>query len=378
MSDSSVPPPNADTGAARPRLVAYSRKESSAWGPLVLVLVLLIPLVAVGWVAWRQVALQSELAALRADNATLQQLNASSTNQFAQVEQRQQELAASVQQSVQQALQQQLAVSDAVATAQAEQVATFASELAAMQLRLNSMDSGGSPLTEAEVLLRFAQQRLVLARDTTTAIELFLSADSLLRDIVDPAVVTVRESLAREVATLQALPTVDVAGLFAQLSVQAARVENFTVVSDATVQDFSVAPAAAETAESSGWWSGVKQAFGAYFVVSRSNGAALPQLSASEQYQLRALVQLHIEQAKVALLRGDARLYQSALEDALVTSRRWLRSDDSSFDDFTAALTTLRDTPIVVDIPAVEQTLNSLRRLSGSNGQQNAAEQTAQ
>lgn len=378
MSDSSVPPPTADTGEARPRLVAYSRKESTAWGPLVLVLVLLIPLAAAGWVAWRQIALQSELAALRADNATLQQLNASSTNQFAQVEQRQQELAASVQQSVQQALQQQLAVSDAVAAAQAEQLATFASELAATQLRLNSMDRGGSPLTEAEVLLRFAQQRLVLARDTTTAIELFLSADALLRDVVDPAVVNVRENLAREIATLQALPTVDVAGLFAQLSAQAARVETFTVVSDATVQDFSVAPAAAEAVEPSGWWRGVKQAFGAYFVVSRNNGAALPQLSTSEQYQLRALVQLHIEQAKVALLRGDARLYQSALEDALVTSRRWLRSDEGSFDDFTAALTTLRDTPTVVDIPAVDQALSSLRRLSGSNGQQNAAEQTLQ
>jgi uroporphyrin-3 C-methyltransferase len=378
MSDSSVPPPTADTGEARPRLVAYSRKESTAWGPLVLVLVLLIPLAAAGWVAWRQVALQSELAALRAEHATLQQLNASSTNQFAQVEQRQEELAEAMQQSVAQALQQQVVASNAAAAAQAEQLAALESELAATRLRLNSMEGGGSPLTEAEVLLRFAQQRLVMARDTTSAIELFQSADTLLRDIVDPAVVNVRESLAREVATLQALPTVDVAGLFAQLSAQAARVETFTVVSDATVQDFSVVPAAAETAEPSGWWSGVKQAFGAYFVVSRSNGAALPQLSTNEQYQLRALVQLHIEQAKVALLRGDARLYQSALEDTLVTSRRWLRSDDGSFDDFTAALATLRDTPIVVDIPAVDQTLNSLRRLSGSNGQQSATEQTAQ
>lgn len=378
MSDSSVPPPTADAGEARPRLLAYGRKERTAWGPLVLVIVLLVPLAAVGWVAWRQVALQSELAALRADNATLQQLSAGSTNQFEQLEQGQEELAEAMQQAMAQALQQQVVAREAAAAAQAEQLAALESELAATRLRLNSMDGGGSPLTEAEVRLRFAQQRLVMARDTATAIELFQSADALLRDIVDPAVVNVRESLTREVATLQALPTVDVAGLFAQLSAQAARVEGFTVVSDATVQDFSVAPTAAETAEPSDWWSGVKQAFGAYFVVSRSNGAVLPQLSTSEQYQLRALVQLHIEQAKVALLRGEARLYQSALEDALVTSRRWLRSDDGSFDDFVEVLTTLRDTPIAVEIPAVDQTLNSLRRLSGSNDQQNAAEPAAQ
>jgi uroporphyrin-3 C-methyltransferase len=378
MSDPSVPPPTPDTGEALTRMVAYSRKERTAWGPLVLIVVLLVPLAAVAWVAWRQAELQSELTVLRADNATLQQLSASSTNQFAQLEQRQQELAENMQQVIAQALEQQRAESTAAANAQAEQLAALESELAATQLRLNSMDGGGSPLTEAEVLLRFAQQRLVLARDTATAIQLFLSADSLLRDSVDPAVVNVRESLAREVATLQALPTVDVAGLFAQLSAQAARVDSFVVVSGATAQDFAVTPAAADAQESAGWWSGVKQAFGEYFVVSRSTSAAVPQLSASDQYQLRALVQLHIEQAKVALLRGDTQLYQTALEDALVTSRRWLRSDDDSLEDFIAALTTLRDTPILVEIPSVDQTLNSLRRLAGNNGGQNAAEPAAQ
>lgn len=367
MSDSSVPPPSTDTGEALTRMVAYSKKERAAWAPLVLIVVLLIPLAAAGWVAWRQVALQGELAALRADNATLQQLSASSVNQFAQVEQKQQELAASLQQGMEQALQQQMAASNVVAAVQGEQLASLESELAATRLRLNSIEGGGSPLTEAQVLLRFAQQRLVMAQDTATAIELLQSADSLLREIVDPAIVNIRESLARELATLQALPVVDIGGLFAQLSAQAARVENFTVVSDATAQDFVVSPAAADAATTSGWWNGVKQAFSEYFVVSRSDGAALPLLSNTEQHQLRALVQLHIEQAKVALLRGEEQLYRTALEDALVTSRRWLRSEDGSFDEFIAALATLRDTPIVIDVPSLDQTLNSLRRLSGNN-----------
>lgn len=367
MSDLSATPPAEEPGSARPRLVASSKKQGTAWGPLVLIVVLLVPLAAVGWVAYRQEALQSELMTLRADNATLQEFSASSTNQFAQVERQQQELAASVQQSIDQALQQQVAASYAAAAEQAGQIAALESELAALRLRVNSMDGAGSPLTEAEVLLRFAQQRLVMAQDTATAIELFQSADELLRDIVDPGVANVRESLARELATLLSLPGVDVPGIFAQLSTQAARVETFAVVSDATVQDFTVTPAAEDAAATDSWWNSVKQAFGAYFVVTRSNGAALPQLGTNEQYQLRALVQLHIEQAKLALLRGDAQLYQRALEDALVTSRRWLRSEDGSFDEFLAALATLRDTPIVVDIPAVDQTLAALRLLSGGN-----------
>jgi uroporphyrin-3 C-methyltransferase len=373
MSDSSIPPPSADTGEALTRMANYGKRERSGWGPLVLVGVLLIPLAAVGWVAWRQMALQGELAALRTDNATLQQMSGGTAEQVAEVEQRQQALDTSLQQQVQQALEQERATSDAALTAQSEQIAALESELTALdseleetRLRLNSMEGGGSPLTEAEVLLRFAQQRLVLARDTETAIELFRAADDTLRDTVDPAIVNVRESLAREIATLQALPTVDVPGLFARLSALAARIDSFTVASDATAQDFTVTPAGVEPQPSSGWWNGIKQSLSEYFVVTRSTGAALPQLSSGEQFQLRALVQLHIEQAKVALLRTEPQLYQGALEDALAASRRWLRSEDNSLDEFIEALTMLRDTPIIIDIPALDQSLSALRRLTGN------------
>lgn len=366
MSDTSTPPDaaaHADTGEALARLAAYGKRDkSSGWGRFVLVLVLLVPLAAVAWVAWLQVGLTSELAALRADNAALQQLSATSTSQFAQVQQRQQELDSEVQQT----LQQELAASTAAFATQAERLAALESEVAATRLRVNALDASGSPLPEAVLLLRFAQQRLDLARDTSTAIELFLAADTLLQEINDPALAALRGTLAGEVARLQAVPVIDVSGLFSQLSEQAARIESFIVVSAAVAQDFSVAPAAAGTAAANNWWTGVKQTLGEYFVVTRSTGQVLPQLDASEQFQLRALVQLHIEQAKLALLRAEPELYQAALNDALSTSRRWLRSEDGSFDAFVAAIEALRDTPIVADIPAVGQTLAALQQLSGT------------
>lgn len=373
MSDPSAPP-GADTGEALARMAAFdrndtARKRSTAWGPLVVVFVLLIPLSAVAWLALQQSELQSELITLRADNAALQQLSATSTSQFAQVQERQQELDATVQQT----LQQEQAANAEALDAQAQQLAALESEVAALATDLAatrsraSMADGGSPLAEAEVLLRFAQQRLVLARDTTTAIELFLAADEVLRGITDPAVVNVRESLAREVAALRALPAVDVPGIFAQLSARAAQVDSIAVVSASSVRDFTVGPAAPAASAEEGWWSRVQQSFGEYFVVSSSSGEVLPQLNAGEQLQLRALVQLQIEQAKLALLRGDPQLFRAALDDALATSRRWLRAEDGSVDEFMTALATLRDTSIVVEVPAMDQTLNAVRRLSATS-----------
>ncbi len=368
MSENSTPAEAQDTGETLARMAAYGGRQDKSgggWGKLVLVIVLLIPLAAVAWVAWWQVELRTELATLRADNATLQQLTVTSANQFAGVEQRQQELDTSLQQTLQ-PLQQELAAANAASTAQAAQLAALESELATTRLRVNAMDAGGSPLAEAEVLLRFAQQRLALARDSAAAIELFQEADALLAEIDDPALTPVRETLARELAELQALPVVDVAALFAQLSVQAERIEDFAVVSETTAQDVAVTPAAANAADQDTWWNGVKQTLGEYFVVTRTTGDVLPQLDDKAQFQLRALMQLHIEQAKLALLRAEPELYRAALDDALSTSQRWLRSDDGSFADFVAALERLRDTQITVTAPASDQTLAALRQLSGT------------
>ncbi len=370
MSDSSDKPlasSNAETEAALARLAAFNKgnggnrettSRSGGAGALLLGMIFVVLLVAVGGLAWLQFAQMDELTSLRNDYTALQQLSAGSTNQFAVLQEGQQELSTTL-------AQEQTAANAALAT-QAQQLTSLESELAGTRLRVNSMNAGGSPLAEAEVLLRFAQQRLLLARDTTTAIELFQAADELLSDINDPQVVTLREVLAREVAELQALPIIDVAGLFAQLSTQAVRIENFAVVSASAGQE-GIATVAVEAATAeSGWWNRLKQTLGEYFVVTRNTETIKPQLDTEEQYLIRTLVQLHIEQAKLALLRAEPQLYQAALDEALATSRQWLSSTDGSYAEFVAALATLRNTPIVIEIPGANQTLTALRELPGA------------
>lgn len=361
---------NAETEAALARLAAYNKGDkgsnvgrtettsrSGGAGALLLGLIFVVLLVAVGGLAWLQFAQMDELTSLRNDYTALQQLSAGSTNQFAVLQEGQQELSTT--------LAQEQTAANAALAAQAQQLTALESELAGTRLRVNSMDAGGSPLAEAEVLLRFAQQRLLLARDTTTAIELFQAADELLRDIDDPQVVALRDILAREVAELRALPVVDASGLFAQLSALAARIENFDVVSATTAQD-AVSTVAVVAADEGGLWNSMKQTLGEYFVVTRSTETIKPQLDTEEQYLIRTLVQLHIEQAKLALLRAEPLLYQAALDEALATSRQWLSSEDGSFAEFVTALDTLRNTPIVIEIPSANQTLTALRELPGA------------
>ncbi|MGP1609326.1 MAG: uroporphyrinogen-III C-methyltransferase, partial [Burkholderiales bacterium] len=71
--------------------------------------------------------------------------------------------------------------------------------------------------------------------------------------------------------------------------------------------------------------------------------------------------------AKLALIQGEPQLYEAALADALDTARRWLRGPGQSFDEFAAALESLRATPIVVDIPPTGQSMVALRALTGTS-----------
>jgi uroporphyrin-III C-methyltransferase len=200
----------AEAEAALARLATFGQQRKRDSGILgwAFVLLLLALLAAVGGLAWLLLSQRDEVSALRADYATLQQQNADSANRVALLQQSQQDLNAGVQQELERELQDTNA-------ALVSRLAALESELVATRLRVSSIDSGGSPLAEAEVLLRFAQQRLVLAGDTVTAVALFRDADAILRSIDDATVNAIRDILARELAALAAVQSIDTAGIFA-------------------------------------------------------------------------------------------------------------------------------------------------------------------
>jgi uroporphyrin-3 C-methyltransferase len=172
--------------------------------------------------------------------------------------------------------------------------------------------------------------------------------------------------LARELTALEAVPAIDVPGLFARLGALSARVDDFNVVVDGAVEDFTV-PSHEGDAAASGWWSGVKQTLGEYFVVTRSTTDIAPQLGSGEQFLLRTLVQLHIEQARLALLNAEPALYRAALDDARAVAQRWLSGDAASKEALLAALDELRDTVIVSALPASGDALEALQQVAGAS-----------
>lgn len=184
--------------------------------------------------------------------------------------------------------------------------------------------------TEAEYLIRLANERLTLARDIATAREALLLADQRLRDTGDPGWNTVRRQIARDIARLDRTNVPDTVGISAQLSSLAEQVPQLRLARAALG---GMAPSPAEPAKSSdrsqrSWdtllddlWAGFK----ATVRIRRNDQPVQAMLPPEQQYFLYENLRLHLESARLAVARADDALYH----DSLNTVSSWL---DSYFD----------------------------------------------
>jgi len=343
---------------------AASAPLQASRGSRLPLLVSLLALLVTGWLGL-QFLEQGRLLASLDSAVQAQQLQAGSEQaRFSTLQQQWQQSEAR--------LQQELASASDRLAAQNEQLLALERELAATNRRLGASTAPGlgNPqllLAEAEAVLRLARERLLVARDTRSALRLFTAADALLRQTNDTSALGARELLAQELASLRALPEVDVQGLYLQLGALAARIEDFAVQSAAAA--FRIEQPPAEAAPATSWYAGLSDTLARYFVVTRAETAVQPLLSAEQQYLLRRGIQLRLEQARLALLRGQPEIWRSALGEALSEVSRWLAEDDSgSRARLQQELQQLRETPIDLVIPPLDATLRALQQLQQASG----------
>lgn len=359
-----APDSGTQAAAATTAPVANAAPPVTGRPPLLPMLLSFLALLATVWLGLQYLDQGSRLASLDATLRAQQGQSGADEARFTALQQQWQQADTT--------MQQELASANARLAAQNEQILALERQLAATERRLGASAAPGPGnsqllLAEVEALLRLARERLLVARDTRSAVRLFTAADALLRQANDSAALGIRDVLAQELASLRALPEVDVQGLYLQLGALAATVEGFAVQSAAST-GFVLEPPTA-TASADNWYSGLGMALARYFVVTRPETAVQPLLSAEQQYLLRRSIQLQLEQARLALLRGQQEVWRSALDEAVAEATRWLAEDDSGGRArLLQELQQLRETPIVVVIPPLDGTLGALQALAQAGG----------
>lgn len=420
MTDSAENKPAADSAKilddiAKVKPAAKTRAQRRARSRVLILVFLLLPLLGgLVWLAWQQWLLQAGLPELTSRLELVEQqsvaptASALSSEQLAQVneliaearanfdaqlqairseqvaeqttdpalERRLTQRAAEVASTALSQLDTRVAAQQGAMDGELEQLRQQFAQLAAT-VRANATNPSAEwRLLEAEYLLAMAVRKLRYEQDVTAAGELYELADSALVNSGSPDIYPLRQSLARELASLRAVELPDTDSLFLRLDILLAQAE--TLVGAAAPaqlrrQEYEQrreAVSSAASATQSEWSMTALTADTLEFLRSvfvwRETSEPAQQVFAvgSEGAQRWVLI---LEQAKLALLAKDSLLFSRLVS----TAEQWLTAqsgvDESQREAAMVELSALRGVELNPALPPVGETLLAVQQLNASS-----------
>ena len=220
-------------------------------------------------------------------------------------------------------------------------------------------------LLKARYCIELAQINAHWGDDTETTISLMQEADSLLANNHDQRLFSIRQTLAKEIATLQAVPKVDQAGLLSQLDAAqdvaatlplkpvVMPVENTKNISDPTKTQ-------------SNWRERLQQnlkLFEKLIVIRRHDDAIVPLPSVAYEAMLRQEIRLNLQEAQWAILQNNEAVYQFALAQAVKNIPRSFALGNPITEGLMKQLTELQKTHLTKNKPLVNESLPLLNQV---------------
>jgi len=220
-------------------------------------------------------------------------------------------------------------------------------------------------LSEAEHYMRIANAQLGLAGDIEVAQTALGLADDSLRELNEPRLTPVRKLLAEEINGLKAVPRPDTEGIVLTLGSLADNLDSLRLKSSAP-REFRAAPArpAEPLTGFDRALAATRAALASLISVRRVDDPVSPLLSEAEQAVLVRSLDLELQLARLAIMRGDAGMYRRSVEAA---NERLREHFDLASPDVQAAaesLTELAGARLPEELPDISGSLAALLRIS--------------
>ncbi len=226
-----------------------------------------------------------------------------------------------------------------------------------------SFDARGNLLrSEAEYYLTVANTELTLVGDFESAMTALELADSRLAEIANPELAPVREAIADELLALRSLRLPDIEGIVFGLGRLAARADELPLRADLPVSLASETSEELEAEPGFGrLWLAVKNTLLDLVSVERRDEPVPQALSAAERVLSRRQLEIELELARIAVLRGDKQAFLSGLEMAISILQRDFDAASAEVEGALALLGELRSFDIDPQRPNISGSLNLLR-----------------
>lgn len=376
MTDGSTPAPSAESAPridtprvldelsrsnAAPHLPRARSRSSGLRRFLIIMLVLVPVLLAIFWLVYEQLRVLSLIETLQTENMALQQ-NAPATAPAAVPD----ELLATL------ADRQSL---EALRTSLETRIAALASSTASVEQRLEAEPTQRVVQewlwTEAEYLLRLANQKLTLQGDGDSALLILSTVDEMLRDSGDATVLGVRDALAGEMLALRNLEYVDVPGLYVRMNNLLPLIDQLSL-RNTLVQNYSDQLAAQQGATLSadtGFGVRALELLGSIFVWQEWDVAPEALLPPQQEATLKQNLRLMLEQAQLALLMAEQEVYRSSLEKGRDWMTRYFAIDAGAGRTLGQELESLAAATVATSRPDISGSLALLQQANARRAQ---------
>ena len=188
---------------------------------------------------------------------------------------------------------------------------------------LATADRSDWQLTEAEYLLQLANQRLLFGGDPKTALEQLLNADNIIHGIDDSGLLPTRAALAKDIAALKAVDVVDTDGIYFELEAIATQAQQLHLIAPVEIKEAAPLPESDTATLTERLQTGLRAALHKLYQlvqIRRRDEPYKPLLAPQYEAALQQNLKLTFEQAQVALLMSNQKLYEHSLSKA----RNWL------------------------------------------------------
>ncbi|HMU89342.1 MAG: uroporphyrinogen-III C-methyltransferase [Pseudomonadales bacterium] len=249
-------------------------------------------------------------------------------------------------------------------TAQQEQLGQRLDAVTAAQQRFNQGDTPRQwRLAEAEHLLRLANDQLLAGRPLRFARQQLATADRLVAELDDPQLQPLRAALAADLAALDGHAPADVEGQFFRLSAGIGQVDRLPPRGTPSLAEATTGePAAPVQPGWRGWLDRIWQQLRPLVVIRQRTQSVEPLLTSSQTAMLRQQLQLQLQLAQLALLRGEPSIYHTSLDAALDLLDRQFDGNAAEVTALRATLRELTQQPIATAAPTLEASLSAVRQ----------------
>lgn len=248
---------------------------------------------------------------------------------------------------------------------QDEQILSLEAKLS----RLDNTTKEDWKLAEAEYLIRLANQRLLLESDSNGAITLLNNADDILNELEDPIVFATRKALAKDIQALSSVSQFDLEGAYLKLSALYDNVPALpqrepskkwqSSTNETTSTESSNAEVSSIEAALASFW----QSLRSLVVINYDHKPIKTLLPPAEYQELVTGLQLQLDVAQVALLKGESVIYQQSLKRVGAAVTEHFDTQSKTVTSFLSNLTSMQQLNPSPSFPLPRDSLTAMKSL---------------